>query len=263
MHGTPHTPYPTSSSLRLYTAGAVEMAQDKGPPLHHHVGWELVYYRDGHVGFVMGDEFYEGTSGVLVATPPRIPHGEIAWTACSLYYLGIDAPATVPWPHVYHDDADHTVENVIRTIIHEWRGQSVNRDEMLTVLVRQLDIMLKRAQEYSQLTAGQQIVYDVEQLFRQRLAASLTINDVAHDVGVSPSALRAYFARIRGQAPLARLHAMRVEHALALIGTSDLSLEVIAANCGYNSASHLSRQVKRATGKSPGRFRIEWEAATE
>jgi AraC-like DNA-binding protein len=42
-----------------------------------------------------------------------------------------------------------------------------------------------------------------------------------------------------------------VRHALNLLRTSDITIEAVALQCGYDSASHLSRHIKRATGKAP------------
>jgi AraC family transcriptional regulator len=49
--------------------------------------------------------------------------------------------------------------------------------------------------------------------------------------------------------------ARRLDRARALLQGTALPLADIAAACGYASASHLSRQVKAATGATPGQWR--------
>lgn len=49
--------------------------------------------------------------------------------------------------------------------------------------------------------------------------------------------------------------ARRLDRARALLRETLLPLADIAAACGYAGASHLSRQVKAATGATPGQFR--------
>ncbi|MFV8075474.1 helix-turn-helix domain-containing protein, partial [Enterobacter cloacae complex sp.6730661] len=49
--------------------------------------------------------------------------------------------------------------------------------------------------------------------------------------------------------------ARRLDRARALLRTTALPLADIAAACGYAHASHLSRQVKAATGATPGQWR--------
>ncbi|GAA1572807.1 hypothetical protein GCM10009804_31680 [Kribbella hippodromi] len=48
---------------------------------------------------------------------------------------------------------------------------------------------------------------------------------------------------------------VRLRHALAHIRNSTLPLQAIASLTGYNSASHLSRHIKAATGTAPGALR--------
>jgi transcriptional regulator GlxA family with amidase domain len=54
---------------------------------------------------------------------------------------------------------------------------------------------------------------------------------------------------------MSHLQAVRARRAISLLHNSTLTLEAIASMCGYDSASHLSRMVKRSTGKSPGTLR--------
>ena len=88
-----------------------------------------------------------------------------------------------------------------------------------------------------------------------RYAQSISVEEVAQHVGMSPSRLRAHFVRLRGRSPQATLQAIRLRQATDLIRHSSLKLEAIADLCGYHSASHLSRYIRRETGKSPGRLR--------
>ncbi len=256
MHETSHLLHKTPDGpVRLLNAGGFAAAQGEGNGLHQHTCWELVYYRTGHVGCPLGHEFFESQPGTLLVTPPSTVHGEIAWTAFSCFFIGLDAPMHLPWPHMCLDDTDGTFEHLCKALIGEWTGHHADRDEMLVLLLHQLDIVLRRSYEHPHLPHGERIVREAERLFRDRLATPLTIAAIAHEIGISPTALRGHFAHRRAQAPLARLNAMRVEHAVTLLRTSNMTLEAIARLCGYDSASHLSRHVKRATGRSPGAIR--------
>jgi AraC-like DNA-binding protein len=84
---------------------------------------------------------------------------------------------------------------------------------------------------------------------------SIRIATVAAELGISPSGLRASFARLRGTSPRAALQHVRLRHALGHIRNSTLPLQAIADLTGYDSVSHLSRQIKAATGSPPGALR--------
>jgi AraC-like DNA-binding protein len=126
---------------------------------------------------------------------------------------------------------------------------------MLALLLDQLDILLRRAHEQTQLAETERLVREAERILQERCSRPITVGDVARELGVSPSFLRAQFVCLRGKTPSAHLQSVRVQHALALLRNSSAPLDAIAGACGYDSASHLSRHVKRATGMSPGALR--------
>jgi transcriptional regulator GlxA family with amidase domain len=126
---------------------------------------------------------------------------------------------------------------------------------MINALLRQLDVLLLRWRQQESLPREERLISEVERLMAERFSAPISIQQVAREVGIAPSTLRAQFARVRGKTPSAYLQEIRVRHALNLLRTSDITIEAVALQCGYDSASHLSRHIKRATGKSPGSLR--------
>ena len=107
----------------------------------------------------------------------------------------------------------------------------------------------------SPVIAAEQLVAQAERIFEERFASRIRIATVAAELGISPSGLRASFARLRGTSPRAALQHVRLRHALGHIRNSTLPLQAIADLTGYDSVSHLSRHIKAATGSSPGALR--------
>ena len=255
MHETPPFLHGTRrEALRLYGAGAHAARRGQDFPPHQHSTWEVTYYRAGHIRCAMGADVYNVGPGTVLINPPAVIHSERADTAYANYFIVVDAPPDHPWPRRCHDD-DLALGPLCGALVREWHSHAPERDRMLAALLTQLDIRLLRAHERPHLSPAESLVRDAERLLEERFAGTVRIGDIARDIGVSPSVLRAHFARLRGRTPLAHLHAVRVRHALALLGASDLTLEAIATLCGYDSASHLSRHVKRATGRNPGALR--------
>ena len=249
LHKTPHMP------IRLHAAGPYEAPQGRHFPPHRDAAWEIIYYRAGHIQGQVGNEIYQSEPGLLVTIPPGVIHSETAHTAYANFWIQINVPEPPSWPRRCYDDETHILGQVCSAIVREYSLQTSERESMLAALLTQIDIYLRRAHERCQLPAAERLVHQVEQILEERYATPISIASVAKEIGVSPSHLRAQFARLRGQTPMAYLHALRVQQALRLIRTSTLTLEIIAGFCGFDSASHLSRHVKRTTGKSPGAFR--------
>ena len=256
MHKLPDGLHKTPEArLRLVNAGPHEAPPGKDYPPHRHVSWELVYYRSGSIDSVVGQEVIPGQPAVLLAIPPGVVHAERARTAYSNFWIQVEAPQQEPWQRVCYDDEHATMGHVCAALVREWRGREQDREKMLALLLEELDILMRRAPEQVQLSEGERLVREAERLLEERSSGPVRIKDIAAEVCVSPSFLRAQFIRFRGRSPMDHLQGVRVQHALGLIRCSNAPLEAIAGACGYDSASHLSRHVKRATGKSPGSLR--------
>jgi AraC-like DNA-binding protein/mannose-6-phosphate isomerase-like protein (cupin superfamily) len=256
MHSLTQTMHKmTHLSLQVLAAGRYEFAQGQMIRPHQHSSWELVYYLDGAIQCPTGCEIFAVVPGILLLTPPHTIHYELSLTAWACYAIAIEAPPNHPWPRIYHDDDQRTVASLCDMLVREWRGQEPTRDEMLDVLLRHLDILFQRNHAQHQLSTAEQLVRRVEHLLEERMATAVSMKELAREVGISQTYLRTQFTRLRGRTPSAYLQALRIQHAIALINTSSLSLETIAHLCGYDSASHLSRHVVRARGRRPGTFR--------
>ncbi|MBA3947445.1 MAG: helix-turn-helix transcriptional regulator [Herpetosiphonaceae bacterium] len=245
----------TLSSFQVMNAGTHEAALGMHLPVHQHASWEFVYYRAGKPECQLGNDVFVCEPGMLLTTPPRTMHAEWAWTPYSTYWIAIDAPETMPWLRMCMDDVDRTIGHTCTLIVREAGRHAPSSERMLELLGQQLDLLLDRAQEQHSLVPSERLVREAEQLIEERFATSLMIKDIAGEVGVSRSYLRSQFVQLRGHTPMDYLQMVRVRRSIGLLRNSTLTLETIAGMCGYNSASHLSRMVKRATGSSPGAVR--------
>ena len=247
-----------SPELRLLAVGPWSAPAGRDFPQQAHTCWEIHYYRTGTITSVIGGERYPARPGVITAVPPGSWHGEIAHTAYENYWVQIEGPAGQPWPVVSADDENASVGQVIRSLLREHRAEAADRDEMQRLLLAQLDIHLRRTHEQASLTRSERLVREAEWTMTERISRPVSIEEIAGLVGVSTSRLRAAFAECRGRSPLTVLHEIRADHAVRMIRTvraSAANLDAIAYSCGYDSASHLSRHVRRRTGLSPGRLR--------
>lgn len=244
-----------SPEVRFDSGGPYQAPAGKDFPLHCHEVWEVIYYRQGVTDSIVGNEVFLGQPGVVVPIPPRVAHAERSATGYSNYFLQIKAPFGHPWPKVCYDDDRLSMGHVCESLVHEWFGDSHFRNDMIELLTAQLDFLLQRCFERTSLGQDELIVRRAQSLIQERLYDRVRIAEIAQEVGVSPSHLRALFVRLLGESPMDYLQAVRVRAALGLLRKSDAAIENIAIACGYDSASHLSRHIKRATGSSPGALR--------
>jgi AraC-like DNA-binding protein len=235
--------------------GAYEAPMGHDFPLHQHTVWELVYYRSGRIDGIVGESTYRTQPGMILLTPPGTSHAEIALTSYSNFFVGVEAPREYPWPFVCFDDSQQTFRALFQTIVRETGVRDSYSVELAAAAMRQLDLLFRRARQQETSSDAEQLVREAEILMAQRFAGACAVQEIARTLGVSPSSLREKFARLRGQSPHAYLQQIRVNHALTLLRSSNQTLEAIAAQSGFDSASHLSRTIKSATGHSPGHAR--------
>jgi AraC-like DNA-binding protein/mannose-6-phosphate isomerase-like protein (cupin superfamily) len=256
MHKTPSSLHKTPDvTLGGIYGGAYQAPAGHDFPLHRHTVWELVYYRSGRIDCIVGESTFRSHPGMILLTPPGTSHAEIALTAYSNFFVGVQAPREQPWPLVCFDDSHQTFRTLFQQIVRETGVRDSYSEEIASAAMRQLDLLFRRAHQHETSSDAEQLVREAETLMAQRIGSTCTVLEVARELGVSPSSLREKFGRLRGQSPHAYLQQIRVNHALTLLRNSTQTLEAIATQSGFDSASHLSRTIKRATGHSPGHLR--------
>ncbi len=251
MHTAP------SDTCRLVEAGSYHASRGKDYPRHEHPFWEVLCFDEGQIELTTPEQSCTVDPGTVLTIPPHTPHFERACTAYRDYYIQLEAPPGMPWPFLCHDTLARAFGHLCAALAREWQGDAPDRDEMLALMVRQLDIQLRRSAGRRRPSAAEQLVARAEMLLEKGADQPVRIRDLAGQLAVSVSALRLHFHRVRPYGPLEFLHRVRAQRARALLLDTNLKLEAVAAHCGYHSASHLSRHVRRAFGKAPGALRRE------
>jgi AraC family transcriptional regulator len=89
----------------------------------------------------------------------------------------------------------------------------------------------------------------------ERLAEDLSLEQIAAVAGISPSHLKAVFAKSLGMPVHRYVIQRRVERAKALLTETNLSITEIALATGFAHQSHLARNMRRILGDTPRAIR--------
>ena len=82
-----------------------------------------------------------------------------------------------------------------------------------------------------------------------------TIKELSKKFGINTDKLKKGFKQLYGK-PLHRYHLeFKMEVAKKLLAETDHSIDVIAAQFGYNDANNFSAAFRKVTGKRPGEWR--------
>lgn len=85
------------------------------------------------------------------------------------------------------------------------------------------------------------------------------VAQLSRELGVPPLRLGRHFQAELGRSPGAEILRQRLARAWTLLLDTDLTLDKIAAQCGFCHAAYLSNLFHRETGFSPRAFRQERE----
>ncbi len=95
------------------------------------------------------------------------------------------------------------------------------------------------------------------ELARRRYADPVRVAELADAAGLTPAQLDRSLRRALGLSPKQLLLRARLDEAIRRLEDTDLSLAVIATECGYYDQSAFTRQFQAAVGMTPGRYRAE------
>ena len=90
---------------------------------------------------------------------------------------------------------------------------------------------------------------------RERFADPLTVETLAAACSMSVSHFIRSFQKHLGRTPHEYLLGFRLQRAKQMLYMTDRTVEQIAEDCGFNSASHFARAFRAANGCSPTAFR--------
>ncbi|MGY4768459.1 GlxA family transcriptional regulator [Kribbella sp. CWNU-51] len=102
----------------------------------------------------------------------------------------------------------------------------------------------------SELAQNDPVVAAFERWARDRLGEAISIPEAARSLGVSERTLQRTVQRTMGTSPIRFVQDLRIERAIHLLRTTDLSLETISRKVGYEQANTLRTLLRQRTGKT-------------
>jgi len=96
---------------------------------------------------------------------------------------------------------------------------------------------------------------DALRFMQAKLQFAISVNDMAHEVGLSPSRFAHTFRAETGSSPARMLLRMRLERAAELLSTTGLPLKQVGELVGMAHAGRFGRVFRGWYGMTPSQFR--------
>lgn len=130
----------------------------------------------------------------------------------------------------------------------------VYRDQLTLALAAHVLQQVAQAPREARALPDARLMKAVE-LMQTKLAAPLTLDDLAAVATLSPFHFAKAFKAAYGSAPHQYLTQLRIERAQQLLRTTTRSIADIVEAVGYSNASHFTAAFRKATGVTPAAYR--------
>ena len=163
------------------------------------------------------------------------------------------------FPHVRLDARDlaHAL-SVIADIELEMEEMTPGYEFLVETKLRELIVFLSRKHSHVLepkgahfLKLGELVVY-----MEQNLKDDLRFEQLAELANMSPTSLRRAFQHSFTCSPMSYLQKLRIQQAMLLLASPDLSITEVAHTVGYNDSSYFARVFKQEVGESPKNYRV-------
>jgi AraC-like DNA-binding protein len=240
--------------------------------------YELVLLTEGHAIYQTGGAKHEISPGDLVLARPGFRERYIwdhrQFTRHSYFHFSIDA-IPHPWPEpdrwpVFHRRPDRAVESLFHSILRRSHRLGVqpaapppeidsHMVEILIELLLESDGGASIPDDSERPQPVARALKWMRHTLEENPHASVSLEEVARQAGVSPKHLCRIFRQSLGHSPMVTLRLLRLQLAVALLVRSSLAVKEIAAHCGFADPLYFTRCFTAAFGRSPSRVRREVE----
>lgn len=94
-------------------------------------------------------------------------------------------------------------------------------------------------------------------LIQQRLTDTLSVDDLAKELGITRQYLSAQFRKELGRTPVEYINYERIRLSKYYLRQNQFSITQIAMMCGYSDSNYFGRTFKNLTGKTPRQYRLQ------
>ena len=216
-------------------------------------GYGLMLMLSGGIRFVLPDSALSAVSGDLILLPRSSRYEAFFEDNTVDDLVNFDFPElslSQTKPTRLFSNAPIEVYHRYNELIEAVRQGGVSSLKGRGYFLLLLDEIVKNSTSLP--TCGRSVVLRAKALLNEK--EDLSVEEIAHRLGVSASGLRQKFKAIEGVTPIEYRTRCRIAHAAYLLEATELSVAEIAETLGFYDAPHFCRIFKKTLGTTPKEF---------
>jgi len=240
--------------------------------LHSHDNIEILLVTQGNGWIELNKIIYSLKKGFLVIIPPGIEHREgVTYESDFVFYyiriknvnidllshIGIQTEAIIPLTQT--GDFYFRLLSIFKDIMKECSIQNLWYEKVCSNLVIEITVLISRilnkyydnSVNSDSLSLAEKVKHYIDANFRQHL----TVTRIAEIFHVSPDHISRIFKNDIKTSIISYIHANRMKEAKKILSETELPIETIAVNIGYNTVSYFYKVFKQIHNITPGEFR--------
>lgn len=219
---------------------------------HMHKTWELIYQLTGENRSQIGTSDYNIIPGDILIVPPKTPHGGASDGEYTDIFIQADS-ADFRNELVVHD-YDGNIRKLFLMLHKEFVEKNNNYENICNSLFESICQYIKK---YISVSCKHAFVYDVKNYIYENISnADFKISQISSYAGYNIDYVRRRFVEETGKTPQKYLSDLRLSLAKRLLlQESFVSIEDVAAKCGFYDSFYFSTFFRRKIGLSPGAYR--------
>lgn len=154
-----------------------------------------------------------------------------------------------------------TIRNIIFNIENEFEKKQPEYELMVKVELLKLLVTAIRGYDYvnpSPFSVRAQSLLSLEKAMNfidENLSEDITLEALAKNANMSRTYFCTIFKKMNGISPWNYITIKRIEKAVDMLKSTNLTMIELALRCGFNNTANFNRAFKKVTGKVPGDYR--------
>ncbi len=268
----PATGFAVHEQLRLsvYHVERTHYRRLRGEMEHPH--WALSHVAAGDVRTITRGESFHAPRGSVMIHPPNLPYAEYAEVEGVHEWIifearmppDLDYMQLHPLPPVVSLRAPEKLSASFSDLLVAWRRPSDDPGRDLRVFSLVSGLLVDLVEDWRQagavprpaaLRTAQSRFTGLIRYMSQHLHRRITRAELARTAHLQPNYLDRVFRSAYGVAPMQMLLQLRLQRVRHLLESTEETVEAVAAACGFEEASRLTRIFHREFGEPPGHYR--------